>query len=43
MGSVTGVALDGVRVSGKVFLDGVHGLKIGTRSIKVVTDEGLLV
>lgn len=43
MGSVTGVAVDGARVSGKVFLDGVHGLKIGTRPIKVVTDEGLLV
>ncbi len=43
MGSVTGVAVDGTRVSGKAFLDGVHGLKIGARSIKVVTDEGLLV
>jgi tetratricopeptide (TPR) repeat protein len=43
MGSVTGVRVDGTRVSGKAFLDGVHGLKIGARSIKVATDEGLLV
>lgn len=43
LGSVTGVAVDGTQVSGKAFLDGVHTINIGARTIKVATDEGLLV
>lgn len=43
LGSATGVKLDGQRVRGKAFLDGVHVLSIGTRNIKVATDEGLLI
>lgn len=43
LGSATGVKLDGQRVRGKAFLDGVHVLSIGARSIKVATDEGLLI
>lgn len=43
MGSYTGIEVDSVTVASKMFLDGVHVLKIGPRTIKVATNEGLLV
>ena len=43
LGSVTGTAVDGESVRGKTFLDGVHTVNIGSRIIRVATDEGLLI
>lgn len=43
LGSVTGVKVDNKRVRGKTFLDGVHVISIGARTIKVATDKGLLI
>lgn len=43
LGSVTGVAVDGARMSSKAFLDGVHTISIGARKIRIATDEGLLI
>ena len=43
LGSVMGTTVDGERVRGKTFLDGVHTVDIGTREIRVATDEGLLI
>ena len=43
LGSVVGTSVDGERVRGKAFLDGVHTVDIGTRKIRIATDEGLLI
>jgi len=43
LGSVTGTAVDGESVRGKTFLNGVHTVNIGSRTIRVATDEGLLI
>jgi pSer/pThr/pTyr-binding forkhead associated (FHA) protein len=41
--SVEGTFVDGERVVGKTFLDGVHTVDIGTRRIRLATVEGLLI
>ncbi len=43
LGSVVGTSVDGERICGKTFLDGVHTVDIGTRKIRVATDKGLLI
>lgn len=43
LGSVCGTFVDGERVHGKFFLDGVHTIDIGTRQIRVASDKGLLI
>lgn len=40
--SVTGVWVDGQRVNGRAFLDGVHTVRLGARTVRVATKEGLL-
>ena len=43
LGSVRGVTVDGRRVIGRVFLDGVHDVRIGRVSLRVAAQSGLLV
>lgn len=43
LGSVAGVSVDGEPVRGKAFLDGVHTVDIGSRKIRIATEESLLI
>lgn len=43
LGSVAGISVDGKKVHGKAFLDGVHTVDIGSRKIRVATKESLLI
>jgi serine/threonine protein kinase len=43
LSSVTGVLVDKKPISGKVFLDGTHTVKIGTEIIDVTINESLLI
>ena len=43
LGSVLGVAVDGQRISRKAFLCGVHQVDLGARTIRMKTDENLMI
>lgn len=43
LGSVVGTSVDGERIFGKAYLDGVPTVDIGTRKIRIATDKGLLI
>lgn len=43
LGSTAGTFVDGHRISGRVFLDGVHEMKLGSARIRVAASETLLV